>query len=217
MKNTLKLVSLVASLTLSGSAFADWSAVTGETVGEGNNVIHAQAGLPTISGKWFHGMSEKFDLGAGLSFDYLYAGTFTPGFGFTPGFRPAAIMKFGLMQQDKFSMALRIEPGVNLYFSGAGVLFGLGVPVGLDMGIRINDKVSIPLGVELAMSLNLTQAVIFVLPIKIGGGVEWKFSETMALTGRMNFGPAIVAGNFGFGFGGVGFAYDALIGMEFKL
>jgi len=215
MKNNLKLFALLTALATSGSAFADWSAVTGETVGEGNNVIHAQAGLPGISGRWFHGMSDKFDLGARFAFDYLYAGGFT-GFGFAPGIRPAAILKFNLMQQDKFSMALRFEPGIDLFFAGGFALFGIGLPVSLDMGIRVNDKVAIPIFAELPMSLNLTNVVIFNIPIKVGAGVEWKFAENMALTGRMAFGPVISAGGGFFG-GGVGFALDTLIGMEFKL
>ena len=64
------------------------------------------------------------------------------------------------------------------------------------------------------MSINLTGITAFAIPIKFGGGVEYKFTPDMALTARMAFGPLIVAAGVG---AGVGFAFDTLIGMEFKI
>jgi hypothetical protein len=210
MKKNLTLIALLTTFATSTAAFADWSPITGETVGEGNNVIHVQAGFPGISGGFLHGMAEKFDLGARLTFNYGLEGTFA----IVPGLKPAAILKIGLMEQEKFNMALRFEPGLNMYFSGFGVLFGIAIPVALDMGIRINEQVAIPLFVEMPMGLNLTPIVTFGLPIRFGGGVEYKFKDDMALTFAMRFGPYIGIGGFG---AGVGFSFDSLIGIAFKL
>jgi hypothetical protein len=229
MKKNFSILSLVAAVVLSSVAFGQdsevsapdgssgkWSTVTGETVGEGNNVIHVQAGYPGLSGGWFHGMSEKFDLGARFTFNYGYESTTA----IIPGLKPAMILKIGLMDNGKFNMALRFEPGVQLYFSsfGGGVLFGINLPAYLDMGIRINNEFSVVLGADLPMSLNLTPGVVFNIPIKFGGGIEYKINPDMALTFNTRFGPFIAAGGFGgFGFGGVAFAFDALFGLAFKL
>ena len=220
MKKNLTLIALVAAVSVAAPAFAEggsyhWTTATGETVGTGNNAIHVQAGFPGISGGWYHGLSEKMDIGARFSFNYAYESTFGFGIiGLAPGLKPAAILKFGLMDNGKFNMALRIEPGIHLYFAGGGVLFGLDTPVLLDMGIRVNEQFSVLLGAGLPLSFNFTPLFVMAIPIMVGGGVEYKFTPDMALTFNMKFGPAIIASGFG---SGASFAFESLIGLAFKL
>lgn len=197
--------------TEGGGGGANWSVLTGRTVGAGHNVLHPEVGWPGIGATFLHGSTSTFDIGGRFTFDY--GGNVA--FFVNPGLRFQAVLRFSLLDTGFVSAALYTAPGIGLYFAGGGA-FGILLPIGVQLGIHPSRMVAIALGfdVDLALAIAFRGGFGAGIPILFGPGVEFIATPNLAITFNLRLGPGIAVFEGG---SGVGFAFRGLIGIAVKL
>ncbi len=213
MRKLLKAPLLVLALLAAAPASAEsMSVLSGRTVGDGSFVIFPQFGYPGVWCDFLYGTSEKMQLGGRIGFNYGNQ----VAVGLDIGPQVNFLLKFNLINKEKLSMALRVDPG--LLFGGLNgyAYMGIAFGVGLDFGIHPAEMVAIHFGADLmpTMGIYFVGAFAFAMPIQFGPGVEFEVSEGVLLTFNAKFGPGIVAGAGG---GGVGFALKTMMGVAIKM
>ena len=217
---------LLAGLALSSAARAQvggevtvspnnsnaWSATGGETVGSGNGVVLGEVGWPGISVQYSHGLDDRSDLGFKASFLYSFEGT-TNGL---VGLNLAVPYKRNLYRGSTLSVSGHIDPGVTFYGNRGpetGNLFGVGGPVGLIAGFRIDDRLSVDLIGDVPVLVSFSNPAGVLFGPQIGAGAEYKLDPNLAVTFRSRFGP-----EFGVVNGGSGgqFAFQTLVGLAYN-
>ncbi len=224
VKQAMKVACVLAVVAGAGAAFAQddnladavsastggWNVQSGNTVGGGNTVIHAQMGFPGVSATLLHGMTSKIDLGGRFSFNYGYEGMPST---IVPGLKLQFILRVGLVERNKINFGLRAEPGFSAYFAGGGTAFGILVPVGFDFGIRASDALSVNLNLDLPMFAQFYSyggPGSFWVPVLFGAGAEYKIDNNLELTLNSRFGPAIHTS------GAAVFAFNLLFGVAYR-
>jgi hypothetical protein len=190
--SVMPLVALGQEATSGGVSVngGEWSTATGRTVGRGGDVITAEVGWPGIEGKYLHGLSDRFDVGARFAFLY---GTMV-GVSVDPTFTFGAVMRAGLVRNGIVSLGLSFNPGVGFSMKDAGafiVQFPLEVQVGVhpvnilnvDFGVGLTPTIVVPFSSSLGVGL--------AMPILFGPGVELFLTRSVMVTLQTRFGPGI--------------------------
>ncbi len=152
-----------------------------------------------------HGMGPRFDLGGKFTFNYGYEYAVA----IYPAINAQVVMRFGILNQGIFSLALEVEPGIGVGF--VPFTFLIYLPVALQMSIHPIPSLSVLFGAEFRPAIGIGQGVAFGMPIMLlDPGIEYAVSNRVALTLRTAFGPSIVGGN-------VAFTFRALMGATIKL
>jgi len=211
------VVGVLAWVPLQAQARAPqgWSVLTGETVGNNNNVVHVQAGWPGISATLLHGYTPTVDVGGIFTFNYGVEGDVNS---VHPELKLQGLAKATLMDTSKYNLGVWFAPGPLLAFlpSGFGVTgttFGISFATGLIFGLPINNMVNVAFNFDLPMFVLFGDYGTFVVPILFGGGVEYFLEKNMALTFNLRMGPIIYTKS---GFG-TDFDLMALFGLAFKI
>jgi len=220
MSNRLAVLATVAVLASSQAmadeapgAAVDWGVVTGRTVGRSNFVIHPEFGWPGIGSGFIYGAGDAFDVGGRFTFNYGSELATV----IAPEIKMTGLLKFKLLDRDKFSMAISTEPGIGFIFVGGGAGMVIFFPAYLSFGIHPAPQVGIVLGADLPFQIGFSfngGGVVFGLPMGFGPGVEFAIAPNLQLTFNMRFGPGIIAAGGG---AGAGFAFKTLMGIAIKL
>jgi hypothetical protein len=182
-------MALVAGLVAGESRAQGWSAMSGQTLGSGAGMFWAQFGWPGISADLAYGVSPTLDLGGRFTFNYGEEGITDTG---VLGLKFQFTLRTHLVHKPKFDLALRLDPGLLLYFPSSTTLVGMTFPVGLEFGFPITPVFRAMGSFDLPfwMTFNSSPVEGF-FPILFGGGVEYIFQRDLALTARIKMGPTI--------------------------
>ena len=187
-----------------------WSLYSGQTVGNGNNVIGAQIGWPGMSVEFLHGATSKFDIGAKL----------TPlNYGFESrvedviiGMKLQLVTRLNLIQSSKFNLGLEFDPGPLFYFPNRrSTIVGLALPLKVNAGIPVGSAIMVNFGMELPMFVVFGTGGGLFLPIMFGGGVEYYIDQRLNVAFNLKLGPSLFTRT-----GDARVAMDALIGVGYK-
>ena len=199
---------LDASTSL-GGADANWTATAGQTVGTGNAVLHAEAGWPGVGFTYLKGMNESTDLGFHIGFNYGLEGT-TNGLA---GVNLAVPYRRLLGRSGDTTLAFRTDPGVSFY-SDAGLRVGVGGPLGLVAGLKVDPRLTLDLGADVNTLVSFTNSAGVLFGPQFGGGAEFLIDQNLAVTARLRAGPEFLLTSHGSSSqvgvtGLIGLAYNA--------
>ena len=205
----------VFALSLGGLAGAQtttstnhWTVDSGETVGAGANVLRGQVGFPGFAGDFIHGLDPTFDIGGRMWLNYAIEGI-TNATHFE--WKIQLTLRKQFLDTGKFKLAGTFDPGF-LLFTGGGTTTGITFPIGVQLGIPIDSKVTINASFDIPMWVNFGSFSVFHLPLLFGGGVEYLVEPNIALTFKLKLGPDIGIGDFG----STNLALYALFGAAYK-
>jgi hypothetical protein len=185
-----------------------WTVESGQTVGEGSNVIRGQVGWPGIWADFIHGVDSTFDFGGRFGFNYGFQGLTNGSNGVGLTFQ--ALLRKQITEIGGFKLALTFDPGFLLYFPSGGTEAGITFPIGAQMGFPVAEKVVINASFSLPMFVIFSPGNFFI-PILFGGGVEYLLQPDLALTFDLKLGPTIATS------GGSAFTLYAMFGVAYKL
>ncbi len=189
---------------------SDWSLSAGWTTGSGRDAIGAEIGWPGMEGRYYHGLSDRFDVGGRFAFLY---GTMV-GTSVDPTFSLGAVMRAGLVRSGKLSLGLEFNPGVGFSLKDSGA-FVVEFPLELVVGVHPIDilNVSFGMGLEplIVIPFNKSRGVNLAMPILFGPGVDLFLTRELMVMLHTRFGPGIWTGegsnvqfsfvaSFGFGY-----------------
>ena len=204
---------VAGELTLPGPGDNTWSATAGRTVGSGNGVVLGEAGWPGISIQYLRGLDDKTDLGFKASFLYGFEGTTNS----LVGLNLAVPYRRGLYENGRMTIAGHIDPGLTFYGNrgpNTGNLYGVGAPVGAVVAFRIDDRLTLDVGADLANLVSFSNPAGIIFGPMAGVGAEYKLDKDLAVTFRSRFGPefAVVNG------GSAGeLAFQTLLGFAYNM
>jgi len=166
-----------------------WSATAGRTVGSGNSVLLAEAGWPGISFTFLHGADERTDWGARVNFNYKYMNTDTnlTGVDLQVPYR----LRMTNDQDSSFGVVLQASPGVTLYSNNGSAQFGFALPLGVVLGTRVSDTVTLDAGMDIPVLLSITNPFGVVFGPLFGVGGEYLVDRNIAVTARIRVGPEV--------------------------
>jgi hypothetical protein len=168
---------------------AGWTATAGRTVGSGNSVIQAEAGWPGISFTYLHGANERTDWGARVNFNYKFMNTDNN----LTGVDLQVPYRFRMTDDPNatLNVALQASPGLTLYSNNGSTLFGVGGPLGVVVGGRVSDTVTLDAGVDIPVLLSITNPFGVVFGPLVGVGGEYMVDRNLAVTARIRVGPEV--------------------------
>jgi hypothetical protein len=185
-----------------------WTVDSGETVGAGANVARGQVGFPGFVGDFIHGIDPTFDVGGRLWLNYAVEGI-TNATAFE--FKIQATLRKQFMDTGKLKLAGTFDPGF-LFYTNGGTTSGITFPVGVQLGIPIDNKVTINGSFDIPFWVTFGTFSNFHMPLLFGGGVEYLLEPNIALTFKLKLGPDIGFGDFS----STNFAFYALFGVAYK-
>ena len=184
-----------------------WTVDSAETVGPGANVGAAAAGYPGLDLRLFHGLDATTDVNAHVGLNYAFEGI-TQGtrFEFTAqvGIRKE-LLNFG----PHMKLSGTFDPGILIGASPGQ--FGIKIPLGLQMGIPLGEKIMANASFEIPMFFTLGDFNAFYVPLLFGGGIEYLLEPHIVLTGKVKVGPTFITNG-----GGTQFTLYVLIGAAYK-
>jgi len=217
MRRGVSLCALLAALVFHGSEAAaqargqGWSVLTGRTVGSNDNVVHVQVGWPGVSVALLHGMTPKVDLGGIFNFNYGIEGDVNADI--EPGIKMQMLLRMLLVDSGRLNFGMWFAPGPLFYFrSGYRALIGFTTPIGFEFGIPVSPSANVNLGLDLPFWFYFNRGNGAVIPILMGGGVEYFVEHNLAVTFNLKMGPAIYTNS-----GVADFDLLALMGIAVKL
>jgi hypothetical protein len=204
----------VFALSLGGVASAQtttnhWTVDSAETVGTGANVLRGQVGFPGFVGDFIHGLDPTFDIGGRMWLNYSIEGI-TNATEFE--WKIQLTLRKQFLDTGKIKLAGVFDPGFLLY-TGGGTTSGITFPIGVQLGIPIDPKVTINASFDIPFWVTFGTFSAFHMPLLFGGGVEYLLEPNLALTFKLRFGPDIGFGDFA----NTNFAFNALFGVAYKL
>ena len=206
------LVAGVASAQATATPPAgQWTVDSGQTVGDGANVVRGQVGWPGIWGDFIHGMDPTFDFGGRFGFNYGFQGSTQGGGGVGLIFQ--ALLRKQIADFGGPKLALTFNPGFMIYFPSGTTTTGIIFPIEGQVGFQVADKVVVNASFGLPMYATFGDFGAFYLPIMFGGGVEYLLQPDLALTFKLQMGPTIRTGTFSGSF----FTLETMLGVAFKL
>ena len=219
------------SSSVSSSGSSGWL-LSGGPLGIGSNAFLGEVGWPGLDLSLVHGQSERRDLGGTFAFVYGLEGVPV----IAPGLRLNAIVRLNLVDNGRYNIGLRTQPGFVTYFPSSGtytgkfctlsggnavncythssyVTFGLTFPIEAVVGINVHPLFSLNIGLSLPMTLLFVPDVSFVMPIEPGFGIEYKVDSNLSVTFDARFGPSIFIIRGG---SDAWFAFRTLAGVAYK-
>ncbi len=180
----MSLLSAVVLAAVAGST-AQWSAISPQTAGKGSNLVVAGVGWPGVEVGYERGLSDRFDLGARVSYNYGYEALLTR----LDGFRFQAVLRFLLAQGERVSLGLTMAPGALVYFPRGGTVTGLTLPVLATLGVDIDRGVTLSFCAELPIWVRFGAGGGLIVPFLLGFGVETRLSPVVSIWVRGRGGP----------------------------
>lgn len=216
----------VAALLAATSAFAQsersaqgWSLLSGETIGDGQTSLSAQAGYPGLSLEVLHGTHSRIDVGGAVALNYSLEGSTDT---FPPGFKLQGVLRACLVEGHGFNLGLRFSPGPFFYFfnngqygttplPGSYTLAGFSLPLELVAGIPIGSAMVLNAGIEVPFFFYFGPGAGAVIPILAGGGLEYFVSQQFVVSFSTHMGPTIAPNNYAYP------SVEILIGAGYRL
>lgn len=190
-----------------------WSLLSGQTVGQGRTGLLGQVGWPGFSLSVLHGAATRVDVGGRFSFNYGYEGIVTS---VIPGLKLQGLLRVGLLDRERASLGLHFMPGPLFYFPGRfDTIVGMALPVGLTLGIAAGSAAVVNLGFDLPMFVTFGPGGGLMLPVLMGGGIEYFVDRDLAVTFNTRMGPAIDATRTRYYTANL--AFEALVGVAYRL
>jgi hypothetical protein len=169
-----------------------WTVDSGETVGAGANVAAAAVGYPGLDLRLFHGLDATTDVNAHVGINYAFEGiTRGTRFEFTA---QVGIRKELLTFGGNMKLAGVFDPGI--LFAASPGQFGIKIPIGLEMGIPLNQKIMLNGSLDLPMFFTFGDFSAFYIPLLFGGGIEYLLEPHIAITGKIKVGPTFGTNGF---------------------
>jgi hypothetical protein len=225
LRGTLLCVALAAGAAGAQSqttpAGQRWTVDSGQTVGDGANVVRAQVAYPGLWLDFIHGLTGDFDIGGRIAMNwggpagelnYCVSNGFVSACGgSTFNFDFQLLLRKQIAEISGLKLALTFNPGVIVYTSGG--VTGINLPLGAQLGIPFNDKLIFNASFELPMYLAFGNGVTnFTIPLLFGGGVEYMVMPNLLVTFKLAMGPSIPThANTA-----TSFALEALAGVAYK-
>jgi len=186
------------------------TALGGNPLPQGANLVHAQFGWPGLSATFLHGVSSKLSLGGRFALNYGLEGQVG---GVNLGLKFQGLLRLGLLDTGRVNLGLDLAPGLALYFPFSNTAqIGLAVPLALVLGVPLSDTLTVHAALEMPMLVTFTWYSTFYLPLYFGGGLEFALDRNILLTVALRAGPMIDARTSGVNPGVLG-----LFGLAFKL
>ena len=200
------------SVNYVGASDVDWSATAARTAGAGNNVLQVEAGWPGIDFAYLHGIDERSDLGVRAALVYGFEGTTNS----AAGVQLQIPYRRMLTNGDTTNVTFHIDPGLTIYgnSNNGGTLVGVGGPVGVVAGFRVDPRLTLDAGVDFPVLLSFTHPAGVLFGPQLGGGAEYAVDKNLAVTFRARFGPEFAVAN---GDTGNQFAFSSLIGLAYNM
>ncbi len=224
MKLSVSSWVLVGILLVSSAAMAQeeeasygrgqgWSVLSGQTMGQGGTALVGQVGWPGVSLGLLHGATSRFDLGGKLSFNYGREGIVTS---VVPGLKLQAWVRLMLLQSAKVNLGLSFAPGPLFYFYESFTDVGLSLPIALTVGIPVGSALMLNVGLDIPFYVIFGTGGGAVVPILLGGGLEYFIDRNHAVNFNVRMGPSVgTYGDFG-GRGRARFTLEALLGIAYR-
>ena len=169
-----------------------WTVDSGETVGAGANVAAAAVGYPGLDLRLFHGLDATTDVNAHVGINYAFEGiTRGTRFEFTA---QVGIRKELLTFGGNMKLAGYFDPGILVAASPGQ--FGIKIPIGVEMGIPLNQKIILNGSLDLPMFFTFGDFNAFYIPLLFGGGIEYLLEPHIAITGKLKLGPTFGTNGF---------------------
>ncbi len=185
-----------ASTTASGdqaAPSAEWGGLyDGRTLGSGGGAFIAEAGWPGFTAGALFALANRFDLG--LKVSGLWAGPTvyeTNNFQSYFGLDARAVARIGVVDAERVSFLVRLEPGVRFLAFDPQVAWAVEVIAAADVGIHVVKGGTVYLGVEVPLTFVTNPASFTVIPILPGAGFEYHVSDSIGIGGRFMGGPSI--------------------------
>jgi hypothetical protein len=165
---------------------ANWSATAAQTIGLGNTAVTAEAGWPGVAFTYLRGVDELTDWGLHAGFNYGLQGTSTRLTGGTIGL--AYRHTLGSLSDTGFT--LEAQPGAVLYSRSGSALFGVGGPVGVVAGFRLDARLTLDAAFEVPILVSFANPAGVLFGPAFGGGGEYQLTNNLAVTLRLRIGPS---------------------------
>jgi opacity protein-like surface antigen len=191
------------------AADMNWSTTAGRTVGLGNSAVTAEVGWPGIGFTYLHGVDERTDWGFHVSFNYGLDSTDRS----LNGINLAIPYRHTIGSLSDTSFAFEAQPGVYLY-SSDGALFAVGGPIGLVVGFKLDERLTLDLGADIPVLISFSNPAGFIFGPQFGGGGEYLLDRNLAVTLRFRIGPNIALET---GDSNTTTGFSALIGLAYNL
>jgi len=181
--------------TISPTGDYNWSATAGRTVGNGNAVLQAEAGWPGIGLTYLKGIDERSDIGFHVGFNYGLENTTTS----TAGLNLAVPYRHTLGTIGDTAFAFEAQPGISFYGNNGGVLVGVGGPIGVVAGFRLDPRLTLDVGADVPVLVSFSNPAGFLFGPQFGGGGEYLLDKNLAVTARFRVGPEFALNSSGTG------------------
>jgi hypothetical protein len=196
-----------APTTVTGAPAYSWTVDSGQTVGEGNNVVRGQIGWPGLWADIIHGVSSDFDFGGRFGFNWGPYPGLTQGSGVGLTFQ--ALLRKQMFDIGGFKVAFTFDPGFLLEFPAGGTIAGIMFPIGAQIGFPVAEKVVVNASFEMPFFVTFSPGNFFI-PLLFGGGVEYMLQPNLDLTFKLALGPTFATS------GGSAFTLQGLAGVAYK-
>jgi hypothetical protein len=189
-----------------------WSVLSGQTMGGGTAFV-GQVGWPGVSLGLLHGAAPKFDIGGKLTFNYGREGIVTS---VVPGLKLQAWVRLMLLQAQNVNVGLSFAPGPFFYFYETGTDVGLSLPISLTVGIPVGSAIMLNAGMDIPFYVIFGTGGGPVIPILVGGGLEYFIDRNLAVTFNVRMGPSIFPYEDFRYRGRARFTLEALFGISYR-
>jgi hypothetical protein len=164
-----------------------WTLIGADTVGDGENVIGAQAGWPDLTLGITHGMSPASDVSGKFQLNYSFEGTTIQNkiaIGLLVPFR------FNVVHNEKVSLLLHVDPGLKILTGPGPAKLGTQSGVGALIGFRPMPQLQIGFGIDVPAVVYFTgdQKPIIALPFLFGPFLEYHVDSNITIGVDTRFG-----------------------------
>ena len=195
--------------TINATGDNNWSATAGRTVGNGNSVLQAEVGWPGVGFTYLKGANETTDIGFHVGFNYGFEGTTNS----IVGLNLAVPYRHLLGMVGDTAIAFRTDPGLAVYGNKGSALVGVGGPIGVVAGFRLDPRLTLDIGADVPVLISFANPAGFVFGPQLGGGGEYLIDNNLAVTARVRVGPQFALDSSGTGHQT---AFTTLIGLAYN-
>lgn len=188
---------------------SSWTATAGRTVGNGNGVVHLEAGWPGLGVTYLHGLDERTDAGFHVGYNYGFEGTANR----VMGLNVAVPLRRVLGKSGTTTFSFRADPGLSVYGNNGAALVGVGGPIGVVAGFRVDPRLTLDAGADLPVLFSFTNPAGVLFGPQVGAGAEYLVDRNVALTLRARVGPEFAVAPRG---SGSQLGFTTLVGVAYN-
>ena len=189
---------------------SNWSVTAAQTVGLGNSALAAEAGWPGVAFTYLRGVDERTDWGFHAALNYGLQGTDRRLTGTSVGIA----YRHTLGGLSDVGFTLEAQPALALYASEGSVLFGVGGPVGVVAGFKLDERLTLDLAFEVPLLVSFSNPAGVLFGPQFGGGGEYQLYRNLALTVRLRVGPEFALTSEG---SSTNLGLTAVVGLAYNL